>query len=106
MNSGKRTVTSRTEMVERLANVMQASRTIRSEVALTIWESSEMRVASRQLRMESLRMTAHSTASRRNLHTLKAEQRRWLAQTIAHLLSSRGYSTFVAEPTQDTASVQ
>ena len=36
---------------------MQASLAIRSEVALTICESSEMRLASRQLRRDSLRTT-------------------------------------------------
>ena len=44
--------TSRADQLERLSTVMQASRVIRPEVALTICESSEMLLASRQLRRE------------------------------------------------------
>jgi hypothetical protein len=97
---------SRLDLVQRLSDVMHASRTIRSEVALTICESNEMRLASRHLRMESLRTTEVSVAGRRKLRARKAEQRRWMAHAVAQLLSSKGYSVFVAEAPQDTASVQ
>jgi hypothetical protein len=98
--------TSRADLVERLANVMDASRAIRSEVALSICESSEMRIASRQLRMDSSRMAERSAVRRRDLQARKAEWRWWIAHSIAHLLSSRGYSAFVAAQPRDTASVQ
>jgi hypothetical protein len=97
---------SRVDLVQRLSNVMYASRTIRSELALTICESNEMRMASRQLRMDSVRTTELSAAGRRKLRVRKTERRRWMAHAIAQLLSSKGYLVFVAEPPKDTASVQ
>jgi hypothetical protein len=89
-----------------LSNVMRASGNIRSELALTICESSEMRVASRQLRMDTLRTTQRSVAGRRNLRARKAEPRYRMAHAVAQLLSNRGYSVFVAEAPEDTASIQ
>jgi hypothetical protein len=78
---------------ERLAIVMQASRAIRSELALTICESSEMRLASRQLRTKGLQ-----TTHRQSSH--------WIAHAIAQVLTSHGYCAFVAGQTEDTASIQ
>jgi hypothetical protein len=96
----------RADLGERLASVLQSSRTIRSEVALTICESSEMRLASRQLRIDSLRTFQRSAARRRDLATANAERNRWIARAIVHVLSSRGYPAFVAAPPRDTASHQ
>jgi hypothetical protein len=96
----------RAELSERLAGVMQASRTIRSEVALAICESSEMRLASRRLRMESHRTTSRSAAAMQGLRATKAQERQRMAHAIAQVLCSGGYIAFVATPPQDTALVQ
>jgi hypothetical protein len=98
--------TSQTDPLERLASVIQASRAIRSEVALTICESSEMRLASRQLRMDSLRTTAGTAAVRRILQVRKPQRIRTVADAIAEMLSRQGYAAFVAGDPQDTASIQ
>ncbi len=97
---------SRADLAERVASVMQAARVIRSEVALTICESSEMRIASRQLRMDSARTAQGSAACRECLVAREAQRRRWIAHAIVQVLSSRGYSAFVAAPFRDTASIQ
>jgi hypothetical protein len=89
---------------ERLAIVMQASRAIRSELALTICESSEMRLASRQLR--SVQSTHWSADRRQDLHAGRVDSSHWMAQVVAQVLSSHGYSAFVAGPAEDTASIQ
>jgi len=96
----------REELAERLAGVMQASRTIRSEAALTICESIETRLVSRQLRMESQRTSRRRAAGMDGLRTMKAQQRRWMAQAIAQVLSSGGYIAFVSTPPQDTVLIQ
>jgi len=98
--------TSRAELLERLATVMNASRAIRSEVALTICESSEMRLASRQLRRDSRRTTAGSATHRRKLQVRKKQSIRGIADAIAEILSSKGYAAFVTGEPQDTASIQ
>jgi hypothetical protein len=85
---------------------MQASRAIRSEVALTICESSEMRLASRQLRLDSQLTAAGSAACRRKLQSRNVEKIRGVAEAIAQILSRRGYSAFVAEQPRDTALFQ
>jgi hypothetical protein len=104
-SSGRHISGSRYELMERLATVMQASQTIRSEVALSICESSEMRIASRQLRLESSRTTWRSEASRQGL-TRKPRKYQHLADAIVQVLSRRGYSAFVAGRPQDTATIQ
>ena len=95
------------ELAVRVAAVLQASRAIRSEVALTICESSEMRVASRQLRMD-IRLTTNVIATQLQGLRNKGKARRsqWIAQAIAQVLSTQGYSVFVEAPPTDTASVQ
>jgi len=90
---------SRAKLAARLANVISASRAIRSEVALTICESTEMRIASRRTRMDSLRSAPQHCHQR-------AERSQWVAHAIAQVLSSRGYSAFVASAPNDTASIQ
>jgi len=85
---------------------MQAARVIRSEVALTICESSETRIASRQLRMDSMRTAHGSAAWRQRLLAQKAQRRRWIAHAIVQVLASRGYAAFVTTPSLDTASIQ
>ncbi len=97
---------SRAELAARLASVMRASQAIRSELALTICESSESRLASQQLRMESARATQHSSTWRRGQRSRKAQQHQWIAHAIVQVLSNRGYAAFLAEPPQDTASIQ
>jgi hypothetical protein len=97
---------SRADLLDRLATVMQASRAIRSQVALTICESSEMRLVSRQMRGGSLRISAESAAYRRKLQVRKTKRVRGIADAIAEILSSRGYSAFVMGTPQDTASIQ
>jgi len=94
----------RTELAERLATVIQASRAIRSEVALTICESSEKRIASRQLRMDSLRSKERIAA--RQVVKRRAERSQRMAHAVARVLSSQGYSAFVASAPNDTASIQ
>jgi len=105
--------TSRADLVNRLSVVLQASRTIRSEVALTICESSEMRLASRQLRVaseqlrqDSSRTAAGSAACRRRPQARKTERIPGIAEAIAQILSSQGYSAFVMSQDQETASIQ
>jgi hypothetical protein len=98
--------TSRADLLERLATVMQASRAIRSQVALSICESSEMRLASRQRRVDTFRTTAVSAASRRKLRVRKTQRVRGIADAIAEILSSKGYAAFVVGQPQDTASIQ
>lgn len=105
-SSGAQVVLRRAELAERLASVRQASRAIRSEAALTICESAEMRIASRQLRMESNRTSQKSAAWRQGWQTHQKPEVRWIAQTIAQILSDRGYVAFVAAPPQDTATLQ
>jgi hypothetical protein len=97
---------SRADLAERLATVMQVSRAIRSEVARTICESSETRLASRQLRGDSLRTTARTAAHRRKLEVRETQRIRGIADAIAGILSSRGYAAFVSGDPQDTASIQ
>jgi hypothetical protein len=98
--------TSQTDPLERLASVIQASRAIRSELALTICESSEMRLASRQLRGDTVRTTAGIAAVRRILRVRKTQRIRCIADAIAEILSRQGYAAFVAGDPQDTASIQ
>jgi hypothetical protein len=98
--------TNRAELLTRLATVMEASRAIRSEVALTISESREMRLASRQLRGDSFRTSAESAMYRQNLQGRKSQRIRGIADAIAEILSRQGYAVFVAGEPQDTASVQ
>ena len=97
---------SRAELTSRLASVMQVSQAIRSEVALTICESSEMRLTSRQLRMDSAAATQRSSTRRRDQRSRQAQSHQWIAHAIIQVLSNRGYSLFLAEPPQDTASIQ
>lgn len=85
---------------------MQTSQAIRSELALTICESSESRLASQQLRMDCARATQHSCTRRRGQRSRKAQQHQWIAHAIVQVLSKRGYAAFLAEPPQDTASIQ
>jgi len=96
----------RAELAERLASVMQAAQAIRSEAALTICESNEVRIASRQLRIESHRTSLTSAAGRQGRQTPKKPEPRQIAQMIAQVLSARGYLAFVAAAPQDTASLQ
>lgn len=93
---------SRSELAGRLASVMHSSRAIRAEVALTVCESSEVRIASRQLRQESRRTAQQSAASRNCLEAQKA-RRRLIAHAVAQVLSSQGYYVFLAAQPQDTA---
>ena len=97
---------SRAELTERLASVMQASRAIRSEVALTICESCEMRLTSRRLRVDSLGAAKRSAARRRPVSAHQARSHQGLAHAITQILSGRGYTAFVASPQQDTALIQ
>ena len=94
------------ELQYRLSNVMQASRAIRTEVALAICESSEMRLASRQLRWDSHVTAAESAACRRKLQSRQTENIRVVAEAIAQILSRQGYSAFVAAQARDTALIQ
>ena len=94
------------ELTERVASIMHATRRIRSEVALTICESSEIRIASRQLRIDSLRTTEGSVAWRQHQRERKAQRRLWIAQAIVEVLASRGCSAFVASAPPDSASIQ
>jgi hypothetical protein len=96
---------SRADLAGRLSNVMQASRAIRSEVALAICESRETRLASRQLRMHCLQTSSESAAQRRRRAPNKERGKR-IAHAIAQVLSRQGYSVFVTAPSQDTASLQ
>jgi hypothetical protein len=98
--------TSQADLLNRLATVIEASRAIRSQVALTICESGEMRLASRQLREDTLRTTAVSAAYRRNLEVRKTQSVLKIADALAEALSSRGYSAFVIVQPQDTATIQ
>ncbi len=104
MSQGERT--SHTDPLERLESVIQASRAIRSEVALTICESSEIRLASRQLRGDSIRTTAGTAAVRRILRVRKTQRIRGIADAIAEILSRQGYAAFLGGDPQDTASIQ
>jgi hypothetical protein len=97
---------SRAELAERLSGVVRASRAIRSEAALTMCESAEMRIASRQLRMESFRATQKCAAWRQGPHPRRTERNQRIAQAVAEMLSACGYVAFVAAPPQDTASIQ
>jgi hypothetical protein len=105
--------TRRPELVERLSSVMQASRTLRSELALTICESSDMRLASRQLRLASQQLRLDrpripwgGAERSQRLQTPKRPTIHGIADAIAQILSRQGYSVFVSEPPQDTASMQ
>jgi hypothetical protein len=97
---------SRSELVERLATVRQASRELRAELALSVCESSEMRIASRQLRMESRRAVKGSAAGRKVVYARGAQQRLGIAQAVARILSQRGYPAFVMTQPKDSATFQ
>ena len=99
-------MTGREDLVERLAVAMHSSRVIRSEIALAIRESSDLRVAARQLRMDSLRAAEQSAPWRRDLAARKAERRRKIAQAIVQVLSSRGYSAFTEKQSENGVSIQ
>ncbi len=105
-SSGMPVSPSPAQLASRLASVMQASQAIRSEVALTICESSEMRLVSQQLRMDSARAARRSSVWRQALHARKAERHQWIAHAIVQVLSNRGYAAFLAAPPQDSASIQ
>jgi hypothetical protein len=96
----------REELNARVATVMQATRALRSEVALTICKSSEIRIASRQLRMDSVRTTEGTVAWRQYLLARQAQRRLWMAQAIVKVLASQGCSAFVASAPPDSASIQ
>jgi hypothetical protein len=97
-SSGLQLPYSRAHLAERLARVMQASRSIRSEVALTVCESRKIRIASERLRASS------SLAAR--ARAFKSEQAQQMAQAIAQVLCSRGLAAFVATQPEDTALFQ
>jgi hypothetical protein len=97
---------SRAQLAARVATVTRASRAIRSEVALAICESSEMRIASRQLRMDSAGTIQATATGRRGRPQGQAQRSQRIALAIAQVLSSRGYSVFVTSLPQETASVQ
>jgi hypothetical protein len=105
-SSGLHISYSRAELAARVASVTQAARVIRSELALTICESSEVRIASRQLRLDTRRTAEQSAEWRQRLRVRKAQRRRWIAQAIVQILASRGYSAFVADQPRDSASIQ
>jgi hypothetical protein len=112
--------TSRADLLNRLSNVLQASRAIRSEVALTICESSatrlaarqrrlalqQTRVASQQMLLHQLRTSAGSAPCCEKPRVCEAESVRGIADAIAQILSRRGYTAFVATHPLDTASIQ
>ena len=85
---------------------MQASRAIRSELALTIRESREMRLASRQLRRDSLEAARWIAARRQDLQPSNRQSGHWMAHAIAQVLTTHGYPAFVAGQTEDTALIQ
>lgn len=106
-------VTRRADLQNRLSNVMQASRAIRGEVALTICESGEIRLASRrlrvaaqQIRLHDIRTSAGSATRREKPRACETESIRGIADAIAQVLSRRGYTAFVAAQPLDTASIQ
>ncbi len=103
---GTPVASSRAELAARLASVMRASQAIRSEVALTICESSESRLVSQQLRMDSARAAQRSSAWRQGQRSRKAQQHQWIAHAIVQVLSNRGYAAFLAAPPQDSATIQ
>jgi hypothetical protein len=94
--------TDRENLADRLANVLQASRTIRAELELTICESSETRLKSQRLR----RTAAGRPASPRKIEMRQTPSIGAVAESIARILSNRGYSAFVLAPPRDTALIQ
>ncbi len=100
------TRTARTELGEHFSEVMRAARAIRSEAALTISESSSLRVAARQARMDTVRIRERNAAQYRRSLLCQAERPLQLAQVVAEMLAVIGYSAFIAEPAKDYASVQ
>jgi hypothetical protein len=94
--------TNRENLANRLANVLQASRSIRAELELTICESSETRLKSRHLR----RTAAGRAASPRKMQVRQTPSIGAVADSIAQILSNRGYSAFVMAPPRDTALIQ
>jgi hypothetical protein len=65
-----------------------------------------MRIASRQLRMDTAGTIQGIPAHVRVGHQGQAQRSQGIALAIAQVLSSRGYSVFVTSPPQETASVQ
>jgi hypothetical protein len=96
----------RAELAERLAGVLHSSRAIRSEVALAVCESSEARIAARQLRLESLRTARQIAASRQSVEAHNGQRRRLIAYGVAQVLSSRGYNVFLAAQPRHIAVIQ
>jgi hypothetical protein len=96
----------RNNLGERLALVMQASRAIRCQLAITICESGEMRLASRQLRWDSRQTTQWIAARRHQLRPSNRQSSHSIALAIAQVLTSHGYCAFVAGQIEDTASIQ
>jgi hypothetical protein len=94
--------TNRENLADRLASVLQVSKVIRAELELAICESRETRLESRRLR----RTAVGSAACLREMQMRKTQRIRGVADSIAQILSNRGYSAFVAAPPQDTALIQ
>jgi hypothetical protein len=97
---------SRAELTERVATVMQAARVIRSELALTICESSEMRISSRQLRLDSARTTRGSSVWRQRLVARKAQRQRWIAHAIVQIPGKPGLCCLCGGAVWRYASIQ
>ena len=97
---------SRAQLAARVATVRRASLALRSEVALNICKSSAVRMASRQLRMDTAGIIQVTSAPRRSRHQGQAQRSQGIALAIAQVLSSRGYSVFVTSLPLETASVQ
>ena len=94
------------ELSGRLAKLKQASQAIRAEAALTVCKSSEVRIASRKLRMETRRITNSIEASLQGRSAPQIRRRLRMARAIAEALSRAGYYSFVAVEPQETASLQ
>jgi hypothetical protein len=95
-----------TGLRERGAMVMMSFRVIRSELALTLRQNQELRNACQQTRLDCRQAVERSVARRRDLALGKQGQRRQVAQSIARLLTSQGFSAFVAEYPHQTATEQ
>jgi|SRR5579862_5074549 len=104
-------ISGRDDLGQRLASVLAASRAIRHEAALVVSESSETRVTSRKLRMESRlttnRIEARRQVARRQMGTRPArfapDIRLWLAHALADALSAHGCPAFVVTEPQELA---
>jgi regulator of replication initiation timing len=108
MNSAvvRKNIGRRSDLGLRAAKVIATLDALRLELAATLSQNQRLRADNERLRADSQQAIERSTALRRQRIQRFEKEPSQIAQTIAALLKSKGYSAFVAEAPLDTASLQ